>query len=216
MRAYMLKGKLAALVLLFVCIAICSMGQNFEGKIVYSVVFKSKMPNATDEQLALMLGSRHEYFIKGGNYKTVTNGTFLLYQIFVQKDGKAYSKMANAEALLYNDVTVAIDELLKSEKNENVVTILGYPCHELILTSKNSQEKFYYNGSLKLDASQFANHKLGNWHEFTRQSNAVPLKIFISNLQFTMDATAVEILPQKLEDKLFELPAGVKTQKSPF
>jgi len=212
----MIKGKVGALLLFLLFFSITSNAQNFEGKIVYSITYNSKMPNATNEQLALMLGNKHEYFIKGGNYKTVTNGTFLLWQVFINKDGKSYSKMANAEPLLYNDVTVAIDELLKSEKNENVVTILGYPCHELVFTSKNSQEKYYYNPTLKLDASVFASHKLGNWNEFTRQANAVPLKMTISNIQFTMDATAIEILPMKLDDKLFELPAGVKTEKSPF
>ena len=70
--------------------------------------------------------------------------------------------MANSESLLYNDVTVVVNELNKSEKNENVVTILGYPCNELIFSSGDFEEKFLYNAALKLDHAYYANHKLGN------------------------------------------------------
>ncbi|MEJ7645146.1 MAG: hypothetical protein WKF87_11165 [Chryseolinea sp.] len=212
----MIKCKSFALAILLAVLSSPLIAQNFEGKIIYSVTYKSKMPNVTDEQFGLMLGTKHEYFIKEGNYKTVTNGTFFLWQVFVNKDGKLYNKMANSESLLYNDVTVAINKLIKSEKNENVVTILGYPCNELIFSSENSQEKYFYNAALKLDNSYYTNHKLGNWDEFTKQANAVPLKFNITTLQFIMDATAIEILPMKLDDKLFELPAGSKAEKSPF
>ncbi|MEI9910986.1 MAG: hypothetical protein WDO71_15730 [Bacteroidota bacterium] len=57
--------------LLATLFAITSFGQTFEGKIVYTNSYKSKMPNVTDEQFTTMMGSSQEYFIKNGDYKSV-------------------------------------------------------------------------------------------------------------------------------------------------
>ena len=57
--------------------AITTFGQNFEGKIIYSNAYKSKNPQMTDQQWTSMMGSTHEYLIKGGNYKSIANGTLV-------------------------------------------------------------------------------------------------------------------------------------------
>ena len=55
--------------------SIATFGQSFEGEIIYRNSLKSKNPKMTDEQWTQMMGSKQEYFIKQGNYKSVTNGT---------------------------------------------------------------------------------------------------------------------------------------------
>ena len=35
----------------------------------------------TDQQWLSMMGGTQEYYIKGGNYKSVTNGTLMQWQI---------------------------------------------------------------------------------------------------------------------------------------
>jgi hypothetical protein len=190
--------------------------QNFEGNIIYRSIFKSKLPNASDEQFALMLGTKQEYSVKEGNYKTVTNGTLLKWQIFLNKDNKIYTRMANSESLFWNDVSENSDEIVTSEIKKNVITILGYPCDELTITSKKAIGKYYFGNTAKVDASLFVNHKFGHWDEVTRKCNALPLKMIINNEQFVMESIATEILPMKLDDSIFSLPAGVKTEKSQF
>ena len=59
--------------------ALTIFGQPFEGEIVYENHYKSKMPNLTDQQFATMMGSRQEYYIKKGDYKSVTNGSPVSY-----------------------------------------------------------------------------------------------------------------------------------------
>lgn len=54
--------------------------QFFEGKILYSNVYKSKNRNLTDAQLGIMVGNIQEYFIKEGNYKSLLNGQILSMQ----------------------------------------------------------------------------------------------------------------------------------------
>ncbi len=196
-------------------ISICSFAQNFEGKIVYTNSVKSKIPNVTDEQFATMMGTTQEYFIKAGDYKSISNGSLFQYQLYINKDNKLYSKMSNSEALLWNDGSENKDEIIKSELNKGVIEILGYNCDELILTCKSGIQKYYFNSKIAVDTKSFTNHKYGNWYEFLLKSNSLPLKIVIDNPQFTLESIATEVKAMKLENTFFDLPENAQLTKSP-
>ena len=206
--------KLILTLTLFASIA--TFGQSFEGEIIYKNSFKSKNPKMTDEQWAQMMGSVQEYYIKQGNYKSVTNGTMSLWQIYNNKENKIYTKMGNSETVLWNDASVNSDEILKSEIKKNAATILGYSCDELTLTCKSGIQKYYYSSKLPVDIKFFENHKYGNWYDFLKNAKSLTLKTIIETPQFTMETVASEVKPMKLDDKIFNLPAGTKTSKSPY
>lgn len=191
-------------------------GQSFEGKITYANTYKSKNTKIPDQQWTTMLGSTQEYFIKEGEYKSITNGTFVQWQQYSNKDNKLYTKMANTETLLWNDGSIQGDEVLKVEVNKKVTEILGYKCDEVILTCKSGVQKYYFNSKLSVKTKLFVNHKFGNWFDYLSKSNALPLKSIIDTAQFTLESTATEVKPSKLDAKMFELPAGVQTAKSPY
>lgn len=191
-------------------------GQSFEGKITYANTYKSKNTKIPDQQWTTMLGSTQEYFIKEGEYKSITNGTFVQWQQYSNKDNKLYTKMANTETLLWNDGSIQGDEVLKVEVNKKVTEILGYKCDEVILTCKSGVQKYYFNTKLSVKTKLFVNHKFGNWFDYLSKSNALPLKSIIDTAQFTLESTATEVKPSKLDAKMFELPAGVQTAKSPY
>jgi len=147
-----LKMKKTFLILLITTLTtFASIGQPFEGKIIYTNSYKSKMPNVTDGQFTSMMGATQEYFIKNGNYKSLANGTFLQSQYYVSSENKLYTKMANSEAFLWNDGATNPDEVLKSEVNKGVTEILGYKCDELVLTCKSGIQKYYFNSKLSVD-----------------------------------------------------------------
>lgn len=196
--------------------SVISLGQTFEGKVTYQNTYKSKIPNVTDALFTEMMGTSQEYNFKDGNYRSVSNGTFLQWQLYVHKDNKLYTKFSNSPSILWNDGAVNPDSVLKSELNKEVVDILGYKCDELILTCKSGIQKYYFNSKLKIDPNLFENHKFGNWHQYLSQSKAVPLKIMVDNVQFSLVSVATAVQPQKIEDQLFALPADAKLQKSPF
>ena len=202
--------------LLTTLFTITSFGQTFQGKIVYKNTYKSKIPNVTDEQFTTMMGSTQEYFIKNGDYKSVGNGSFFQWQLYVNKDNKLYTKMANSETLLWNDGATNPDEILNAEVNKGVTEILGYKCDELVLTCKSGIQKYYFNTKLSVDTKLFVNHKFGNWYDFLLKSNSLQLKSIVDNAQFTLESVAIEVKEMKLEKTLFELPADSKTMKSPY
>lgn len=196
--------------------SIATFGQTFEGEIIYKNSLKSKNPKMTDEQWTQMMGSKQEYFIKNGNYKSVTNGTMSQWQIYNNKDNKVYTKMSNSETVLWNDASINSDEVLKSEIKKNAATILGYSCDELILTCKSGIQKYYYSSKLAVDIKLFENHKYGNWYDFLKNSKSLPLKTIIETPPFIMEIIATEVKLVKLDDKLFMLPVDTKTVKSPY
>jgi len=196
--------------------SIVTLGQTFEGKVTYQNTYKSKIPTVTDALLTAMMGTSQEFNFKGGNYRSVSNGTFLQWQLYVQKDKKLYTKFSNSPSILWNDGAVNPDSVLKTELNREVVDILGYKCDELIFTCKSGEQKYYFNSKLQIDPKHFENHKFGNWYQYLLKSKAVPLKMMIDNVQFSVVSMATNIQPEKIDDQFFVLPADAKLEKSPF
>jgi len=197
-------------------ISVVASAQSFEGKVKFKNTFKSKMEQVPDQQLASMFGVNSEYMIKGGNYKNVTDGLVLQWQLYVNDDNKLYIKTAINDVILYNDCSENPDEVLKVEVNRNATRILGHSCDELVLTCKSGVQRYYYSpGVVKVDASAFAKHKFGNLNEVMARTNSLPLKMIVVNAQFTIETVAVEISPEKLDDEIFTLPAGATVTKNP-
>lgn len=202
--------------LLFVIVSTYSCAQDFEGKVIYNNIYTSKVPNIPNEQFNAMMGSTQEYIIKEGNYKSTMNGTFVQWQLYINKDNKLYNKIATTTSILWNDGATSNDEVIKAEVNKNVMEVLGRRCDELILTCKSGVQKYYYSTDLKVDPKRFENHKFGNWNEIMARTNSLPLRIVMETQQFGLVCNAVEIQPMKLDSKLFELPVGSKLEKSPY
>ena len=196
--------------------SIVSLGQTFEGKVIYQNTYKSKVPNVTDALLTSMMGTSQEFNFKGGNYRSASNGTFLQWQLYLQKDNKLYTKFSNSSSILWNDGAVNPDSVLKTELNKEVVDILGYKCDELIFTCKSGVQKYYFSSKLKIDPKPFEHHKFGNWYQYLSQSKSLPLKMIIDNAQFSLVSMATKVQPEKIDDQFFALPADAKLEKSPY
>jgi hypothetical protein len=209
--------KLSFSLFLFLFSSQIILAQNFEGKIIYQVSYKSKSPSLTDEQLKALSGSQYDYFIKNGNYKTVVSaGAMLQWQLFLQQDNKLYNKFANSETIFWNDARINQDSVLSFQLNKEVAEVNGYKCDELILTCKSGVQKYYFSTKLKIDPALFSNHKYGNWYDYLSKAGAISLKHIFDLPQFTMESIASEIVPMPLDDAIFTLPANAKTAKSPF
>jgi len=204
------------LLVFFLAPIILLQAQPFEGKISYENSYKSKMPNVTDLQLGGMMGTKQEYYIKGENFKSVANGTFFQWQIYLAKDNKLYNKFSNSESVYWMDVSKNDDELVSANLRKNAVEILGYSCDELELTYKSGVHKYYFNSAIGVDPTPYKNFKFLNWYEFLSRSKALPLKISMETSQYILTSIATKIDRQTLDASQFTLPAGVAIEKSPY
>ena len=188
------------------------LGQNFEGKIMYQNTFKSKNPQITDQQWADMFGPTQEFYAKGSNYKNVSNGSLLVWQVYSAKENMIYTKMGNSPSLYWNNAGENTDTILKFEIKKASVVVLGYTCDELILTCKSGLQKYYFNSKFGVDPKLYAAHTYGNFAFYLAKSKAWPLKAIIA----TLITTATEIKPMVVDANIFKLPAGAKLEKSPY
>ena len=74
--------KILSAIILTLFVSATLTAQSFEGEITYQNDDKSKIPNLADQQLASMIGQQFDYYIKGNKYKTISNGSFLQWQIY--------------------------------------------------------------------------------------------------------------------------------------
>jgi len=197
-------------------ISVTVFGQTFEGKITYQNSYISKLPNVQDQQFNSMMGTTQEYIIKGGDYKSSSNGTLVQWQLYINKDNKLYNKMSNSETIFWNDGITNPDSIISVVINKGVTEILGYKCDEVVLTCKSGVQKYYFNQKIAVDISLFKNHLYGNWYDFLKVSKSLPLKSIIETQQFTLVSEATDIKEMKLDDKEFRLPENAKTVKSPY
>jgi hypothetical protein len=198
------------------CLSFATMAQTFQGEIIYKNTFKTKNPQVSNEQWESMLGSKQEYFIKGGDYKVVANGTYFQWQMYINKDNKSYSKTSNSPSVFWIDAAVNTDSVLKVEVKKSAAVILGYTCDEITMTCKSGVQKYYYNAKQSVDVTLYTKHKSGNWYYYLSKAKALPLKSIIETDQCTIESVATEVKPMTLSSTMFTLPAGTKLEKSPY
>lgn len=187
--------------------------QNFEGKIIYQNSYLTKTAGMRNGQWDSLLGKTQEYFIKNGNYKTLSDGMSSPWQLYINKENRAYTKFYKTEIIYWNDCSKNSDEIKTVELNKKAITILGYECDELILTCKSGVQKYYFSSKLAVNDSLFNHHVYGNWAAYLSYAKALPLKMVIETPQFKMESVAAQIVPLKLEDAFFELPKNYPTME---
>jgi hypothetical protein len=189
-------------------------GQNIEGKAIYSNHFISKVKNFTDEQLGSMIGTKQEYFIKVGNYKSFLNGQSITMQIYDYKTNRMYNKKNNSDTLYWFDASVNTDEVISYEIKKSADVVLGNQCDAIIMKTKTGTTTIYYTTLYKVDSKVYANHHYSNWAFYTLKTGALPLKIIVETPQFKMESTTIEIKPMKLGDDYFKIDPKTPTKKS--
>jgi hypothetical protein len=190
--------------------------QTFEGKIVYQNSYTSKLAQLTDAQFNAMMGTTQEYFIKAGNYKSVTNGTYLQMQLYIQADNKLYNKLATSDTVYWMDGKKDNDPIIRYEILKDEQEVLGVKCNVIVVESKSGKTTYYFNSKYAVDPNLYRDHKFGNWSFLMEKTKSLPLKFVVDNAQFKLVSVAIEAKEEKLDPTLFKLPSGAPTKASTF
>lgn len=199
---------------IFLLISEVAFSQVFEGVVLYSNSYESKLTRFSSEQLNVMMGRVQEYFIKNENYKSVTNGQVLSMQIYNGSTNRIYNKVPGSDTLYWFSASLNTDTVMGYEIKHDADTVLGNLCSALILKTKSGTSTFYYSKSYLLDAKKYVDHHYGHWSLLASKTGALPLKIVIDNAQFKMESIAVELKPSKLDIDLFLIKPGMPTKRS--
>lgn len=193
---------------------VSAFSQTFEGRVSYTNSYVSHTDKLTSEQLAGMMGTKQNYYIKGGNYKSMSNGELVQWQLYINKDNKLYNKYAYSEILMWMDGSDNTDSVLSVVVNRGVTEVLGYKCDEVIIISTSGKKTFYFNSKLGVDPKLFEQHLFGCWAAYTAAAKALPLKSIVEEKDFTYTSTATEVKAEKLEDSFFQLPKNVEVKSA--
>lgn len=207
--------KIIIVLVFTLCISI-AYSQEFEGEIVYQCIYKSKIAGISNDSLNTLMGHTQKYFIKEGSFKVESDGTFYQWSIYKNSENKYYNKLSNSDTVTWTNGNINHDSVINSQVNKNISEILGYRCDEIILTTKSGIKKFYFNANsvLSTDPKKFINYEAGNWYDFLSISNSLPLRTIEDNEFSTYELIAKEIIPKKLENDFFNLPANTKIKES--
>ncbi|HTJ12105.1 MAG TPA: hypothetical protein VL547_08770 [Dinghuibacter sp.] len=189
--------------------------QTFEGKVVYQLTYTSKLKGLSNDRLANAMGDRSEYYIKGGDYKTVSNGTIFQWQLYRNHENRIYNKTLKSNALLFAEGASNTDTVYNTSLVFGAVTILGHSCDEVVLNCRSGVQQYYFSPSFGVDSELFRLHRYGNYYEYISRAHAIPLKYVVDTPQFIVEATAVQVTPMTLDASFFALPQGVLLQPMP-
>lgn len=185
---------------LIACLALitslCSSAQTFEGEIIYTNTYKSKVAQITNEQWIQLLGSVQHFYIKGSHYKSESNGNMMQWQMYDPSSNKLYNKTSQTDVLMWNDASVNNEVIISSSIKPHAITILGYDCDELTLTCKSGVQKYYFTSKLAADCKLYEKHLYGNWYDFLKLAKGMSLKTIIETPQFTLEQVATEVTPK--------------------
>lgn len=206
-----MKIKLT-LALLFLSILLFS--QPFEGYLVYQNNCKSSDPNWKQGYCDLITDSLQVYYFKEGDYRyNVANAE--KWTLFKKNENKIYNKAKKQEVVTWADQSEVSEfdlDIVDIQLNKKAATILGYECDELILTGKNSIQKYYFNAITGIDPTLLENHKKGHLGKIISLTKAIPLKtVFILEQQnLELESVAIKIKKTTLSKALFEVPKNLK------
>ena len=204
--------NLASLLMLLITATIYS--QNFEGKIIYSNSYESKLSDVTSEQFNNLMGTEQAYLIKEGNYKSAFNGVFIKLQMYRGDENRSYMFTVKSDTLYWEDYSLNIDKAISFEIKKNQDAVLGTPCDVIIVQAEKSKTHYYYNSKYEINPELFTDHNYGNWYYIISKTKALPLKTVFENDQFIMTSVATEITSMELDDNVFEVQNKSKVAKA--
>jgi hypothetical protein len=193
--------------------AVKAPAQYFEGKVIYRQMVTSRMPGVTDSALSATVGNEESYYLKGGFYRSMTNGTGFSMQQYDHRTNRLYFKNPDIDTLYWVDAGKTTDKPISYETREDAETILGKRCDALVVQTANGTIVFYYSRRYKLDAAMFSRHTYGGWAFYVEKSGCLPLKTVIDNDKFHLESTATEVLELDLKESFFDISPTIPQVK---
>jgi hypothetical protein len=178
---------------------------NFEGKIIYSLIFRDKTGEMTPQEAEEFMGTQQVFTIKGNKYKSEMNGMMNMTQYYLGQD-TIFNQFNGVNSLLWIDATSNEDELIDYEITENATVIAGIKCDLLSIKTKEGKMEYYYNKNYAVDPQLYANHKFGFWKFCLEKTRSLPIKSTDDSKEVYMEIVAKDIQRMKVDDAAFIMP----------
>lgn len=170
---------------------------NFEGDLVYQLVFKDYSGQMTKKEAKDLMGNEMVYTINGNMYKTVTNGIIDMKQYYLGGD-TLYTVMSDGKSILKHDVTLPDEKVKEFKIEKNRAEIAGWSCDLLTIETDRGRTRYYFHKDIGIDPDTYTNHEFGLWNFCIQKTGALPLKSISENKDEYVEITAKKIIPRKV------------------
>ncbi|MBO6659230.1 MULTISPECIES: hypothetical protein [Roseivirga] len=214
----MKRVKLLLVATLFAwTIAHCSAinAQSFEGKIVYKVSYESKIKDVSNDQMTAFMGEDHVYYLKGGDYKLLSNGEFFESQLYIHSENRLYNKTAQSDTLYWIDGAFEDTEVMSFRFLDETAEVLGYKCKMFEVVESTGKTTYFVNEQFEMDPSLFTNHNFGNWGFVIEKTRALSMKYISEREEYNVVTIAVLVEPMTLPQSLFRLEGNPPVMAMP-
>lgn len=206
---------------------VASYGQSFEGTIIYKTEVLTPdpimIPDSTwKEVIKSQFGEKgymlQKYFYKKGNYTCeIEAGENREFQIYNPKDGLLYAWHDKSDTAVILDSKKNIDKLAEIIDSEDSDTILGIPCKSVIVKSKRTKMKLWYNSDyLKIDSDFYKRNIYSHWEQILTKIGCFPLKIEQREFMTHVILTVIEFEEIPIDNSKFEIPKFKYVTENPM
>jgi hypothetical protein len=161
-----------------------------------------------------MIGSKQEYLIKGGSYKSFLNGQSVTMQQYDYRTNRIYNKTPKSDTLYWFDASINTDKVVSFEVKKNAEKVLGNLCDVIIMKTQTGTTTIFYSSRYKIDSKAYENHHYSNWAFYVEKTQSLPLKTIVESNSFRMESTATEIKPLELGAEYFNIDSKTPIKKS--
>lgn len=184
--------------------------QFFSGEITYEKRIIPTSDSLDIDQLRdAWLGDSFNYIISNGRYKSsyYKDGILTYSYLYDNESKRMYDERADKPYITFRDSRKTSVEPDQSQIfSDSITTILGHTAYMVAYESTN-KTKTYYSDDIRVDASQYEGHQVGNWYNKLKEVNgAISLKTIIEHEGYTEITEVIDIKNRKVSDEEFQLP----------
>lgn len=181
----------------------------FEGKITYKISVIPITQDADTTFLQSVFPSQATMYFKEGNFYETFEGGIIREEFYNREENKDYTIQNSNDTLFWINCGKEYIPIENLEINKNKKQILSIECDELVLKYKFKTVKYYFNSdTLKINPEWYEKFIFQSKNIQMQKMKSLYLGFEMEYPDFTIIWTTVRIEPQKVDEKLFQIPNG--------
>lgn len=110
----------------------------------------------SNNEFEMAMGTEEVSYIDEGRIKTINNGMFMHWSMYLSDERKIFIKFKDENNIFYKNSEDFNKTLVKSEKSDEVIEILGYKCKKVtIIFDDDSSIVSYFAPKLNVNSEGF-------------------------------------------------------------
>ncbi len=204
-----MKIQPLCMLLLFVTGLANAQNQPFDGIIIYTNSFFLPNGKSITPVFPKQMGKQARYYTTSNHYKSFLQADNMTMQVYNEENKGIYAAngvytAGGYERVLPENTVEIVGSPLKTVEPTPItivlepVTVLGYACKGISISSKIGKITYYFSDQVKVSSDLLSKHNFGDWNMFMSASNGcLPLRVLVETDQYSWRVEAIRLEPRK-------------------